>query len=260
MKSIVIIACIIVSGAAASCDKDDEIDLTGRWKFCSLNDPNIVKPFQESGKTEAIGDPELFKDVIYIDSNSIDHPYFSNWGEELIHYRLQGDKIILTKDSTQYKYDFTYDDGMLCIQNFCIVKQPTENVRDVHFTRVRFDSGYGTPYVFELENHQEEGEEYTMRIGHQIGIHKYEYDTIRVLKERIAYTLKALSRIPENQINKIYNPVTADATRVSIEFYTRNSMYGGGRIETISSYADNPFEINIFKSKIIKLTRTDSAK
>ena len=57
-----------------------------------------------------------------------------------------------------------------------------------------------------------------------------------------------LERIPENQLDRIYNNGYSDCTEISMDFYSANGRWNG--IETCGLTGENPYEIRALTTNL----------
>ena len=252
----VYLSVLILIGLFFSCKDSQEFDISGAWIYESINQDSIIEPLKTFYPTSHPTIPEEnFHDVIYIDSKKIDHPLmrpkndFSIQGK-YTYYKFKGGKIILNRDGIEYEYDIRNFGNRLCLEQgkFCLTRLEEEH-ESIDSTIFRFEVSQEFGHDFEFwMNHNYMSDQSICTIRYPDWPNENALDTIDLSDEIKAYIVTMLERIPENQLNRIYNNGLSDCTEYSIDFYNANGMWKG--IETCSSIRQNPFEIRVLTTNM----------
>ncbi|MBK6622357.1 MAG: hypothetical protein IPG32_16310 [Saprospirales bacterium] len=165
-------------------------------------------------------------------------------------YKLEGDKILLERDSIEYTYDIQVSDGMICFNKgtFCLLREE-KSIKKIDSTIFKFavNDEYFPSFEFWMNyNYMSDGALCEIRYsGCQV---EFSIDTINLTKEEKTYIITMLERIPENQLDRIYNNGLSDCREISIDFYDKYGRWRG--IETCDLIHENPFEIRVLTTNI----------
>ncbi|MBK8501314.1 MAG: hypothetical protein IPL46_03400 [Saprospiraceae bacterium] len=244
---------LFLMGGLVSCQKGGHNDISGTWVYKTINKDRIVKPFETFYPTSSPS-RESFHDIVYIDSEKIDHPLMGmrngfSIERKFTYYRLEADKIVFQRDSLEYEYDIQITGNDLCIGNgkFCLTKQDHEQGQiDSTIFKFGVKQEFGPNYEFWMNYHYLSPES-ICEIRYDNWADENDTDTIRLTKEEKSYILTMLQRIPDNQLDRIYNNGLSDCTEISIDFYGPNGWRG---IETCGQKNENPFEIRVLTTNM----------
>ncbi|MDF1698561.1 MAG: hypothetical protein P1U56_22105 [Saprospiraceae bacterium] len=228
-----------------SCDKKREIDISGAWVYKTVNRDSLVEPLETFYPT-SYPSFNSFHDIVYIDKDKIDHPLmrpkndFSIQGK-FTQYEIENNKIVLLRDSLKYTYDIQINENTMCIDDrFCLERSLTnENRMDSTIFKFAVKQEFGLNYEFWM-NHYYMSNESICEIRYETMVNYNSIDTIKLSEETKSYILSMLYRIPEYQLDKIYNNGLSHCTEISIDFYDSNGWKG---IETCGLTHNNPFEV-----------------
>lgn len=230
-----------------SCKSNKEIDLVGQWELMKVKDGKIIQPFKSFCPTSH---PEYFpcKEVVYISEDKIELPLMiGKQGfkaeDKFIKYEVNGNKIRLFKDSITYEYDLNYFNNKVCFDggSLCLVKiSEQQTIIDSTIFKFQVTQEFDPSYTVWLNfNYRQNGR--TCEIWYNEPCKSDEVVKIEMADEEMNYILKLLGRIPEKNLNRIYNNGLSDCREISIDFYTSEGNWKG--IETCDTQNENPFEI-----------------
>jgi hypothetical protein len=238
----------------ASCQKGNDFDISGTWIYQTINRDSIIEPLRTFYPT-SYPPIENIHDVVYIDSEKIDHPLmrltndFSIKGK-FTYYKLEKDKIVFQRDSSEYEYDIQMVGKDLCFNHgeFCLTKFDKEqNLIDSTIFRYAVKQEFGPNFEFWM-NYNYLSDESICEIRYDDWPSESGSDTINLSGEIKSYIVSMLERIPENQLDRIYNNGLSDCTEISIDFYAADGRWKG--IETCGLTGQNPFEIRVLTTNM----------
>lgn len=227
-----------------SCESNDEIHLAGQWKLIKVKEGKVIEPFKLYCPTSY---PEYYpcEEIIYVTEDKIEHPLmFSNQGfrieDKFISYELGDGMVRFIKDSMNYEYNYTYSNNKICFDDgqLCFEKDSRKSI-EIDSTIFKFKVAGEFSYNYTLwmnYNYMQDGRTCEIWIAESGEDVQLEMDN-----SEMDYVLKLLERIPEKDLNKIYNNGMSDCVEISIDFYTSKGNYKG--IETCDMKGENTFEI-----------------
>ena len=236
-----------------SCHQEKMIDISGAWVYKTIDRDSIIEPFETFYPT-SFPSNNSFRDIVYIDKEKIEHPLirpnndFSIQGK-FTKYEIGNNEIILQRDSLKYRYDIQINENTICIDDKFCLKRCLTNVNSMDSTIFKFSvkQEFGPNYEFWM-NHNYMSNESICEIRYETKANDNSIDTIQLSEETKSYILSMLYRIPENQLDRIYNNGLSDCTEISIDFYDSRGWKG---IETCGLTQDNPFEVRALTTNMI---------